>query len=195
MVRGADHIADVSQDIYDGGLSRYLVYPTSYFRFKYAQHVGLMVPALVQVVLFVVFYVVLFTQPAEARVTPASVLMAAGSVALANVLFYVLHMPIQMVAFWADNVWSLVVMLRFAASLLGGAMLPLALFPAWSQRLLAWLPFRYLFDFPVNTLIGRVTPGEWLANVAVALLWVTLVSGATLVVWRRGVRSYTGVGI
>ena len=37
------------------------------------------------------------------------------------------------VAFWADNVWSLMVTQRFVSALLGGAMLPLAVFPESAQ--------------------------------------------------------------
>src|SRR5690606_19127890 len=41
LVRGSDFGAPgVSAEIYDGTLTRYLVYPTSYFPFKYAQHLG-----------------------------------------------------------------------------------------------------------------------------------------------------------
>ena len=38
----------VSQDIYEGGLSRYLLYPEGYLPLKYAQQVGGLVPAIVQ---------------------------------------------------------------------------------------------------------------------------------------------------
>jgi ABC-2 type transport system permease protein len=195
LVRGAEHTHDISVDIYEGTLSRYIVYPTSYFGFKYAQHLGLMLPGLVQLALFGLLYLLILPVPAEATVTPGSVAMAAVSILIANLMYYTLAAPLQAVAFWADNVWSLVVMQRFATALLGGAMLPLSLFPAWSRPVLDALPFRYLYDFPVGTLIGRIGPRAWLIGVAVSLAWWLAMAGVTRIVWRRGMLSYTGVGI
>ena len=37
----------VAQEIYDGSLTRYLIYPLRYFPFKYAQHLGRLGPAFV----------------------------------------------------------------------------------------------------------------------------------------------------
>ena len=195
LVRGSTYTNEIATDIYEGSLSRYIVYPTSYFGFKYAQHLGNVVPALIQLVLFGALYLLFLKLPADARITPLSAGMAAVSVLVANLLFYAITAPLQAVAFWADNVWSLVVMMRFISNLLGGAMVPLSLFPAWSRQLLDALPFRYLYDFPVNTLLGKVAPGEWLFGLAVSLVWLGIIVAATRLVWRRGMLSYTGVGI
>jgi len=195
LVRGSTYTNEIATDIYEGTLSRYIVYPTSYFGFKYAQHLGNIVPGLVQLFLFGALYLVLLELPGDVRITPLSALMATVSILVANVLFYAITAPLQAVAFWADNVWSLVVMMRFISNLLGGAMVPLSLFPGWGQQLAGFLPFKYLYDFPVNTLIGKVSPGDWFIGLAVSLIWVGIIVGVTRVVWRRGMLAYTGVGI
>lgn len=195
LVRGADRVADIAQDIYDGSLSRYIVYPTSYFGFKYAQHLGQLVPACAQLLLFGVVYGGFLPFPANVTIGVGSCAMAAVSVMLGNMLFYALSAPLQAVAFWADNVWSLVVMMRVSTALFGGAMLPLALFPEWGQRLLTWLPFRFLYDFPITVLMGKVPFEAWLQGSALGLAWVAAIAGLTRVVWRRGMLVYSGVGI
>ena len=195
LVRGSDRIADIAEDIYQGGLSRYLVYPTSYFGFKYSQHLGQLVPAAVQLILFGVVYGFLIPLPEGVTVGPAAIGMAVISILIANLLFYGLCAPLQLVAFWADNVWSLVVMMRFVTGLLGGAMLPLALFPQWSRELLWWLPFRFLFDFPIRVSMGQVSFSEWLTGVGIGCAWCLLTALLTRAVWRRGLLEYSGVGI
>ena len=74
-------------------------------------------------------------------------------------------------------------------------MLPLSLFPEWAERLLSLLPFQYLFYFPVMTLMGAVSPGEWARGLLVALAWCAVIGLAGRAVWRRGYLAYTGVGI
>ena len=121
--------------------------------------------------------------------------MALVSLAAANLLHYLINFPIQAVAFWADNVWSLLVAERFIISLLGGLMLPLDFFPEWARAVLVWLPFPYLFSVPVRTLLGQVGVAEWAAGLAILAAWCGIAALAGRWVWRRGDLQYTGVGI
>jgi ABC-2 type transport system permease protein len=195
LVRGPAFDMGISQDVYDGGLSRYLVYPAPYLAFKYAQHVGSLLPALVQTAFFGGWFLLVQGLPADERVTPATVAMGLVSTAVANLLHFLLAWPLQAVAFWADNVWSLMVMLRFVTGLLGGGMVPLSLFPDWARAANELLPFRFLFAVPADALLGRVPPGEWAAGLAIALAWCGVLVVLGRAVWRRGDLRYTGVGI
>lgn len=195
IVRGPQLQGVISTDIYEGGLNRYLVFPTSYFAFKYAQNLGRLLPAIVQLVLFGLVYAVVIHVPDGVAITPWTVLMGLTSVAFANLLFFVMSYPIQAVAFWADNVWSLAVAMRFLTSLLGGLMIPLRMFPEWSQGPLHWLPFRFLYDFPANVTLGHVSTASWLEGLVLCLGWTAVLGLLGRVVWRRGDLQYSGVGI
>ncbi|MDX1642992.1 MAG: ABC-2 family transporter protein [Thermoanaerobaculia bacterium] len=195
LVRGQERDLAVAQDIYQGTLTKFLLYPSDYFGFKYAAHLGDLVPGLIQLLLFGAVSLIVLELPPDLGITPATVVMAAVLVAVANLLTFLLRFTIMLIAFWADNVWSLNVMLRFSSELLGGLMLPLSLFPEWARAALAWTPFPYLFYVPVMTLLGEVPPSEWLRAVAVAAVWSAAMAGIALAVWRRGTLSYTGVGI
>jgi ABC-2 type transport system permease protein len=91
--------------------------------------------------------------PKGIHLTPATAAMAWARSRWRTAPLHVL-LPLQLVAFWADNCWSLLVAHRIVASLLGGLLLPLSLFPRWSQPALDALPFRYMFAFPVDVLLG-----------------------------------------
>lgn len=189
ILRGA-----FSTDIYDGGLTKYIVYPRSYFLFKYAQSLGSTVPSVVQLVaLGLVAPLALDLD--RMGVSGASLAMATVSLALANLLFILMVYPLQGVAFWADNVWTLNVLFRFSGALLGGWMLPLNLFPGPVRQVLEWLPFAALYGAPVETLLGRVGPAEWARQIALTLAWCLAIGLLGRVVWRRGALVYTGVGI
>lgn len=194
IVRSTEMEQSFSQDIYEGGLTRYLLYPSGYLTFKYAQQVGSLVPTLVQV-LFLAWLPWILGRPEDVHFTAGSFAMGLAATAVANALYFLLTWPIQAVAFWADNVWSLTVANRILAGLLGGLMVPLTLFPTWAQKALVWTPFPYLFAFPVDALLGRVGWGAWAQGIGVALLWCVVVGILGRAVWRRGDRQYSGVGI
>jgi ABC-2 type transport system permease protein len=195
LVRSSDLEWAIADDIYQGALSRYLVYPANFAVLKYATQIGALLPAMIQVVLFGAWVPFVLGIPEGIRITPGTAAMCLGSLAMANLLHFMSCVPLQLVAFWADNCWSLMVAHRIVASLLGGLLLPLSLFPAWSQTALAALPFRYLFAFPVDVLLGRVSAGEYAAGMAIAAAWCGIFAAVSAVVWRRGTLQYTGVGM
>jgi ABC-2 type transport system permease protein len=193
LVRGVIWEAAISQDIYTGGLTRYLVFPASYLPFKYAQRLGALGPGLVQFVLFgTVAYLWL---DLEARITLGGVAMALPCIVVASFLYFLIDYSIHLVAFWADNVWSLDVGKWFLVSILGGYMLPLSVFPEWAQTVLEYLPFRVFFDLPVRTLLGELSVGEWARGIVLSLGWCLVYMALGRLLWWRGRLQYTGVGI
>jgi ABC-2 type transport system permease protein len=121
--------------------------------------------------------------------------MAAASVAVSNLLHFLMMFPLRATAFWADHTWTLEVMYRFVSQMLGGLMLPLSLFPVWARPALDALPFKFLYYVPATTLLGKVPPDEWARGVALSLAWCVAIGLVGRVVWRRGTLQYTGVGI
>ena len=195
IVQSNDLEMGISQDIYEGSLTRYLIYPVSYQAVKYAEQAGALAPHLIQLTLFGFLAPLVVGIPDEVLITPASIAMALAALALANLLHYLLVIPIQAVSFWADNVWSLVIAKGIIFSFLGGMYAPISLFPDWAQAVLAWLPFPYLFSFPARTLMGSVGPVEWAAGMLVCSTWCVVGTGLGRWIWRRGDLQYTGVGI
>lgn len=194
LVRGPELVGGVSTDIYEGGLNRYLVFPTRYFTFKYAQALGSLLPALVQFVLLGAAFV-LFAGPSAGAIGPGTVAMALGSILAANLLYFAISFSVQSVAFWADNVWSLAVAQRLTASILGGALVPLAVFPPTARALLDGLPFRYLYDQPVGVLTGRIGVAGWAWGLLACAAWALVLGALARLVWHRGQLQYSGIGI
>lgn len=184
-----------AQEIYDGSLSRYLLYPVPYTAVKYAQQWGSLAPQLIQLAIFGIVAPFVVHQDGDTRISIASVAMYAAAIFMANLLHFIMMLPIQAVAFWADNVWSLAVATRFITSLLGGLMLPLEMFPAWARPVIEALPFTHLFSSPTRALLGRVAVGEWAMGLTIAAGWCIALTIIMRWVWRRGELQYTGVGI
>lgn len=195
LVRGSQQVMNIAMDIYDGSLTRYQLYPTSYLGFKYAEHLGALLPVVAQIAIFALIAPLFLSLPPGVEVSVSHCLAALLVVVVANLLYFLLALPLQLVAFWADNVWSLVVMLHFIGALLGGAMLPLELFPADLVAVLRCTPFFYLYYFPVQVLLGQVDGAALGQGLLVMTLWLLVMGGLGGLVWQRGLRRYTGVGI
>ena len=195
IVRSTEFEGVVSTDIYEGGLNRYLVFPATYFPFKFAQHLGALIPLFLQMVVFGGAVALLFDLPPGVQPGWGTVAMTLVSLFFAGLLYFLMVYPIHAIAFWADNVWSLQVAHRLVSMFLGGAMLPLTLFPNWAQDVLLYLPFRYFYGWPTETLLGRMSFGDWAAGLGGAAVWCVVFGLIGRAVFRRGLLQYSGIGI
>jgi ABC-2 type transport system permease protein len=81
--------------------------------------------------------------------------------------------------------------LFFVAS---GYLIPTELFPGALRAVVDWLPFRYQLGFPVELMTGALGREEALALLARQWLFVVLLLGASLVLFRRGVARFAAYG-
>jgi len=120
------------------------------------------------------------------------------SLALGFVMMFLLNYTVGMLAFWlvrTDGIRQLFALLR---DLLAGTFVPLTLFPSALQPLLFFLPFQFTTYVPVRVFLGRYElAGRTLALpviVGIQAAAVLLMALVCELVWRRGVRRFTGAG-
>ena len=95
---------------------------------------------------------------------------------------------------WTDQTAGLERVWFTVSVVLSGALAPLDLFPATVRSALAFTPFPYLVDAPVQALLGRLTGVELATALAVQAAWgAAFVIGARWL-WSRGLRRYGAVG-
>ncbi len=185
----------IGADIYDGNLSKYLVFPIPYFVYKIIRALAGLCFSFLQLLLSLGVYVLFFELPMEYHVNVASLALGFCALLVAMVLFFLMSSILDLVAFWAETVWSLQVMLRFSMNLCGGALIPIAFFPKWSQEVLPYLPFYYLVNVPVKVILGEIHLLEFVQGLSVCAIWILIFSFVLNAVWRKGLRGYTGVGM
>lgn len=182
----------LSSEIYQGTLNKYLVYPISVMSYKYACHLAVAVVALCQLIFAILIYVVLIE---GSQVNFPQLVVGIGTAFMVSYLFFQLAAIGEFVAFWADNVWSLSVMLRFCLAFLGGGMLPLTLFPEPAQSILRLLPFSLCYSFPLETIVGRMSMEGWFFNAFLFVIWSVFLTVLNRYILSKGLKQYSGVGI
>lgn len=182
------------EDIRHGGLNRLLTRPlndrwyrfSNYFSHKLLHAVLRIGPA----ALLIAFLPGIFT------LAPSPAwwyLPAAGLLAL--ILQFSFSYLVAMAAFWWLEIWSVLFLKRLITSFLAGAWLPLTLFPENIARVFMVLPFQFMIFFPIRIAQGRLTPVEIHSGLLAQLFWIAFFTLAGQMVWRRGIRQYSGTGI
>lgn len=198
VIQGGD-FGTISRDIYDGGLNKYLVYPVSFFGAKWMSHLAHSAFAAIQltVVLLVLFGPWSFHsgEDGSGGIDLPRLACAALLIGLSILVQFSMTACLELLAFWADNVWSLNIMMRMIMGLTGGALLPLTFFPEALAQGFRYLPFQCYIDLPVRLLLGRANVGEAFAGMGVAAIWALCLWAAAHLLWRRGLLRYSGAGM
>lgn len=183
----------IYNEIYDGSVAKYLVYPASFFSFRYAANFAACLLGVVQTLLVVLLFS--FFKPDLIWSGTFLGQFAVGLVCslLGSLLYFLMVAALELIAFWQDQVWSLTVMQRFLLAFFGGNMIPLPLLPPGLREACLWLPFYYVGGFaaefmvrPQYALLGR--------GLLVFALWIGIYVVIVKFLWRRGLRRFSGVG-
>lgn len=113
---------------------------------------------------------------------------------LAWIINFAVHVVVGLIAFWVDNALGYDTFVYQLYIMLGGTIVPVDLFPAAVRSVLYWTPFPYVLDFPVRVMIGRVHGIELLQGLGVQVLWIGILVTIFSLVWRAGLRRYSGAG-
>ena len=111
--------------------------------------------------------------------------------------FYVRFMLLWLlglITFWTTRVSAIFELYFTLELLLSGRLVPLELMPLWVQRLADFLPFQWAFGFPIEMLIGRLTPEQTLYGLGAQVFWTALGALAVRATWKAAVRRFSAVG-
>lgn len=190
----AGMFAGIGEDIYTGALNKYLVYPVSYFGFRFAMHLGSSLMSLLQCSLALGLFWMIAASNAQPLPGASELIQFFVLVFISIGLRFVINTAIQASAFWFEQIWALLVLFSFLIMLLGGQLVPLDLYPPWAQDFLSYTPFPILAALPAEALLGKLSWAKFGFGVGIGLMWTVIVYGIARFIFERGVKDYSGIG-
>jgi ABC-2 type transport system permease protein len=177
----------------NGELSYLLLRPHHVFHRDVGENISFKTATL-PVMLLTAFFLVLTTKP-SIHVTALHVIAFVPAMLFAYALRFTVDWVTALGSFFTTRVDALNVFYFFMLLLFSGQMAPLPFLPTSLRIIATFLPFRWMLDFPVRLMMGRLTPHEIVTGLFMQALWVGIAGTICSLVWRKGVRGYTAVGI
>ena len=82
----------------------------------------------------------------------------------------------------------------YIVAFLAGGFFPLAFLPGKLKVVFEILPFKFLFDVPANIYLGKLTMLEILSSWGQMILWIVVFFTIFYVIYKTGLKKYTGTG-
>ena len=142
----------------------------------------------VWIILFLLF------RPDFSHVSLVGVLLSIPAMVLGFTIGFLLSAAITCAAFWTTRVYSIHEFYFALIQLFSGQFVPLTLMPDVIQNIARFLPFQLLIYFPIQLILGRLTPPQIIEGFGVGLFWLAVSVVVFQRVWRGGVRQFSAVG-
>jgi ABC-2 type transport system permease protein len=178
--------------IRDGQLSGLLLRPLSVLHYDIAYFAGWKVVTVIlwfpiAVVLTLIFHPDLHPSVLELGVFPLAIVAAF----LVRTMY---QSTVAMLCFWTTRGAAVFQLYISGELLLSGRLVPLQLMPGWVQTLADFLPFKWTWGFPIESLAGDLSTRSLLLGLGAQLLWLAIGYALFSVAWRAAVRHYSAVG-
>lgn len=182
-------------DIRDGQLVMYLMKPFSYLLKKFYEEFSFRIFRVgFGVVAFLLFYFLwgshflhLYTPLIEWPFIFCILL-------LGFFVSFFFKMIVGLTAFWMVDVSSVYDLVEVLIIVCAGYLMPLVLMPTFLAKILIFLPFAYIIYFPILAFMGKFSVFGLLQIIGTQAVWLFVFYGLYQLLWRMGVKRYSGVG-
>ena len=168
---------DVEEMVRTGNVAYELLRPVGLYPFWFSRALALRgAPLLLRAVpMLAVALLFLDLQPPSSW---SSGLLFAVSIVCALLLCAAITVLLSISLVWTISGRGIDQLVRAAAYLLSGIVVPLPLYPDWVQPIVNVLPFRGLMDVPLRIYVGQIAFDEAVWNIGSQVLWIALLVAA-----------------
>ena len=101
---------------------------------------------------------------------------------------------VGMLNFWTTRGAAVFDLYMAMEMLLSGRLVPLKLMPGWVQTLADFLPFKWSFGFPIETLVGHMSTRSLLLGLGGQAIWIGIGFLGFRIAWSAAIKRFSAVG-
>lgn len=183
---------DMSRSIQSGAIILDLLKPMQYRSYKFWSYSGSHVSQFV--LAFIPTFIVVMIVTRGAIPIGLNLVRFLVSVILALVINFSIEMLVATLCLYTESTWGVNIVKETIVLVLSGASIPLAFFPESIRNIISWLPFRAIYDIPLQVLLNK-GGSDTLAGLAkmwgMQLGWCVILGFAGMLFWNHAVKKIT----
>ena len=185
---------DIAMEIKEGQFTTALLRPVDWYLLTFIRNLAWRV---FRPVLFLPFFF-LFLFLYRGMLGDAHVVLSPAfflSVVLGHLVSFSLVTALAMVALFTQEAMSIFELYYLPMLLLSGNVFPIAVLPAWAQKVAHALPFYATIGAPTEILVGRTAASAVPGVLATQAVWIVVSYLGYRFLWARGLKRYAGAGM
>lgn len=183
---------DMSRDIQSGTIILKLLKPISFRSYSFWSYLGRNVTTFF--LTFLPTFIIISIVTHGAIALGVNLIFFIVSAAMALVLNFSVDMIVSTVCLYTESTWGINMVKECVVLLLSGASIPLAFFPAPLKAVVSCLPFRCIYDTPLNILLqksGYTAGRDVVVQLLLQFAWCVALALAGSLFWRVSLKKIT----
>jgi ABC-2 type transport system permease protein len=185
---------DLAMEIKEGQFSVMLIRPMSFFQYQFFRNLSWRI---LRPVLFApVFLLLLWGY--RGYLVGAHVFLGWQfwvALVLGHLVSFSFVVMMSMLALFVQEATSIFELYYIPMLFLSGQLFPIGVLPAWAKALTKLFPFYFTTGAPTEILIGRLKGPEVVGAIYWQLAWCLVTYVIARILWKQGLKYYTGVGM
>ena len=181
----------VANRIYSGDLTIDILKPYSFTAKVIVESIP---EKLLQAFIIILIFLLLQTIGVKHSLTWEQAELALVALFLAWVGKLFIGLLLSSLAFWFNRIHGFESLIWNIGGLLSGEIIPIVFLPKILLDTSVFLPFRYWLYFPAQLLLGKVTKPEVVNGFIWQIVWIIIFLILSSVMWKKGLKSFEGVG-
>lgn len=171
-------------DIRSGSLDIYLIRPMNYLQYQFFDKSGNLIMLFFLACISSILTET-FPDSLNFYLTIYYFIVAAAILFELFALIGILAFTLENVLSIRDNMWNII-------KLFSGALITLSLYPDFLKNIVDYLPFRYIYFVPINTLLGGARNPYF--DFVMSFIWLLILFVAVKISWYLGIKNYSSQG-
>ena len=183
---------DMSRSIQSGKIVLDLLKPMSFRTYTFWSYSGSHVSQFV--LAFIPTFIVVMIVTKGAIPIGLNLIKFLVSVLFALIVNYGIEMLVATLCLYTESTWGINIVKETIVLVLSGASIPLAFFPESIRNIISWLPFRAVYDIPLQVLLNK-GGSDTLLGLAklwgLQIGWCVILTVLGILFWNHSVKKIT----
>lgn len=184
---------EISTDINEGRLSKYLLYPINYIKYRYF----ITLTEKISSIMIKIPFFLLVAYVYDALPLDVSLLYFCSfiiSIFLSFTMYYLITFIVSISSFWFTDISGIFFVTNTIVTFFSGMLFPLTLFPAKLFAIMHYFPFFYMLFFPLQIYYEKLSIGCVLFGLSTQGLWIVVLVFLSRIFWSNGLKRYIASG-
>lgn len=187
----------VAEDIGTGSLNKYLLKPIQYFRYMYFWDIGDRISNVILLFFELIIIFFILKPPFFLQTDIYYLIFFTITIMLSMILYFYLSLIVSLTTFWypEHNGWPQRFLFDTMMIFLTGGWFPLDILPKQIYTILEYLPTTYIRFFPLQIYLGKLSNIDLGRGLVIMAAWIFFCNYFLNLIWNKGLKKFTAVGI
>jgi ABC-2 type transport system permease protein len=176
---------EIEHDVISGNIAITLARPYDYLLARFAASMAHTLLSFA--VAFPAAFIVAWLAAGTIAITPFGVAAFLIALVIRTLLFFALQAIAGLATFWIERATAFVWLIGLLILTFGGGAVPLGFWPDWARTMVELTPFPSMMYYPAKLFVTP-DPALLLATIIRGIIWLIILGGIALLIYRRALR-------